>query len=347
MAAEAEGSFTPSCSKKSKTLPKSVSSWTRETLESLAIFYDDKTTDISFFMDQLKKLRNIRNAKSSTDFVNYIRGLVKKLLTLSVDMEEELAFRLDIITGYRGVLSDIEKFNKTVKEMGKSRRQELQEGTAEVVDNEMVLFEACCFGIRDFFKFFLRFLDDSILEKKRKCQFTQLFMKFARMFLMDPEPGDLSAERKFQVHDTEVSSVPDVLFFNYGSSIEVVTMVMSSEVKQIGFSLCEEKPFTTSAQDSKVLGQHGGQLLAEIPNSIFTHQVLGSICLKTKIIFTFLDIKEDHFDRIKTSKSLEGDRATIYFSKPYDFLIAEERDEILDIFALLGFVQSDAYKLFK
>ncbi|XP_069130896.1 uncharacterized protein [Argopecten irradians] len=331
------------CSKRQKTLPKSVSSWTRETLESLAIFYDDKTTDISFFEDQLKTLNIVqRDVKLSTNLIDYIKSLVKKLFTLSVDTEDDFAVKLDIIEDYERVISDIEKFNKSVKEMRESMREEHKANTSLVE-----LFESCCVEIRDFYKFFLRFLNDCLLNDIREGLYTQLFMKFTKMFLMDPEPGDLSAERKVQVLDTDVSSIPDVLFFLSGVHARVTTMVMSSEVKEIGLSCSGEKTFPTSVEDSKVLGQHGGQLLAEISQSVFGNKVLGSICMKTKIIFTLLDMKKDHIEQIKSSGNLDTNRGIIYISRPYDFLKSDDRDKILELFALLGFVQSRAYQYLK
>uniref|UniRef100_K1R560 Uncharacterized protein n=1 Tax=Magallana gigas TaxID=29159 RepID=K1R560_MAGGI len=51
--------------------------------------------------------------------------------------------------------------------------------------------------------------------------------------------------------------------------------------------------------DAHDLGQHGGKLLLELSSSVFAPtMVVGCICMGTEVIFTYLETKEAHLNKI-------------------------------------------------
>ena len=70
-----------------------------------------------------------------------------------------------------------------------------------------------------------------------------------------------------------------MLFFNYFFCI-LLYQGNSEEMKEMG----EQNSFDISAAVSnRVLGQHAGELLLEVGNSVFRNVTLGIICIQTMV----------------------------------------------------------------
>ncbi|XP_071147319.1 uncharacterized protein [Mytilus edulis] len=95
---------------------------------------------------------------------------------------------------------------------------------------------------------------------------------------------------------------------------------------------------------SAVLGQHAGQLLLDIPKIQYTTiKIPGMIVKDTKVYFTLLDMSGDHYYKLCKRMTLDKDRdvATIYYSKPLDILIEEERNILIENFMRLNNIDTE------
>ncbi|XP_071173049.1 uncharacterized protein [Mytilus edulis] len=92
-----------------------------------------------------------------------------------------------------------------------------------------------------------------------------------------------------------------------------------------------------------ILAKHGGDLL--LLDQFFTGQLDGTdglreyrpgvIVVGTEVTFTVLEIKTGHLTDVK-NKLCEGGQATIFYSKPRDLLLKEDRDVLVEAFTRLN-----------
>ncbi|CAG2215068.1 unnamed protein product [Mytilus edulis] len=80
------------------------------------------------------------------------------------------------------------------------------------------------------------------------------------------------------------------------------------------------------------LEQHAGELILEWQDSCFNPYMPGMIVSGTKVVMTLLHITQDHVNRLKNGWDLlpDEDKATIYYGKPLDLLVKEDRDILLE-----------------
>ncbi|KAK3105701.1 hypothetical protein FSP39_003813 [Pinctada imbricata] len=95
-----------------------------------------------------------------------------------------------------------------------------------------------------------------------------------------------------------------------------------------------------------VLGQHGIELIVERKESHLFPGVLGIICIGTQIIFTFLNITNDHYEEILDDAVDRKHKASIMYTRPYDFMDEADRNELLEPFFWLGCIQTDRYSVY-
>lgn len=95
---------------------------------------------------------------------------------------------------------------------------------------------------------------------------------------------------------------------------------------------------------SAVLGQHAGELLLDIPKIQYTSiKIPGMIVKDTKVYFTLLDMSGDHYYKLCKRMTLNKDKdvATIFYSKPLDILIEEERNILIESFMRLNNIDTE------
>ncbi|VDI00876.1 Hypothetical predicted protein [Mytilus galloprovincialis] len=103
-----------------------------------------------------------------------------------------------------------------------------------------------------------------------------------------------------------------------------------------------DRPLIERIANTRVLGQHGGELLLDLKRyqeSTTESQLtmLGMIIDKTKVIFTVLVMSRTHLDKLKNNQLLlNDDRAVIYYSKPLDILSEESRSVLIENFVRLN-----------
>ncbi|XP_048740823.1 uncharacterized protein LOC125654794 isoform X3 [Ostrea edulis] len=172
----------------------------------------------------------------------------------------------------------------------------------------------------------------------KEIQYTNLFMEFSKIFALKPEVGEIR-ERRIRIGSQTVVCIPDVRFLRYPQIADHSLLVMHTEVNLIKPSDDQEETFDIHKLTTQTLGLHGGELLAERKFSIFKPGVLGIICLRTKLIFTFMEMTEDHYNCIERGRSCDEHHAKIIYTKPYDYLNEEEREEMYSLLFWLGYLQ--------
>lgn len=60
----------------------------------------------------------------------------------------------------------------------------------------------------------------------------------------------------------------------------------------------------------------------------------------SQVIVTYLDITLTQAIKLEKHR-LESEKATIHYSRPYDFMDVRDREHILELFFMFGFMQSD------
>lgn len=194
-------------------------------------------------------------------------------------------------------------------------------------------------------------------DELRECAFMQLFMGFTRIAFLYPELGEMY-QRECYIKRNCVNGMPDFRFEtlpklkNPASASENPTettrghipkLILVTEVKRYnGFNSTWNSglTFKESFLTSSVKGQHGLELLLEINKSMFTSEAFGCICVGTYIIITHLRLPNNGMEDLERKGKLSNPGATIQYSRPYDFLKKEDREDILDFFILIGSIQS-------
>ncbi|XP_076112769.1 uncharacterized protein LOC143080678 [Mytilus galloprovincialis] len=91
--------------------------------------------------------------------------------------------------------------------------------------------------------------------------------------------------------------------------------------------------------DRNVLGRHAGELLLDVRKyAMGNDKMPGIIVNGTKVYFTLLDITSHHMIKLYQRKELdkEKDVATIYYSRPLDILVEEDRILLIENFMRLN-----------
>ncbi|XP_078328251.1 uncharacterized protein LOC144623660 [Crassostrea virginica] len=187
-------------------------------------------------------------------------------------------------------------------------------------------------------------------KKLAESDFTELLAGFTRIFLLNVE--EVISKRTLKIGNSTVSSVPDLCFWAQFPfplySVAVVAVaeaVIPDTVKLDEMKQADEHDIfeISMAVGNKVLGQHAGELLLEVGNSAFRNVALGIICMRTMIIFTYLEISPKHLALIEEKGDVDcrlqinGKRSgTIYYTRPYDYMVEKDRCEILEFLFWLG-----------
>lgn len=179
-------------------------------------------------------------------------------------------------------------------------------------------------------------------KRRREELFTHLFTAFSRIAFLIPESGHLY-NRSAAMNNETVNGMPDLRFETHPTfQFATPKLVVVTEVKQYDSFRGKWDKTNFTCEDnvsSNVLAQHGIELLLEMEHSLFEPNVFGFLCIGTKVIVTYLDITEHQATILKTGK-LDSEKATICYSRPYDYMNDGDRSHILKLFFLFGFMQS-------
>lgn len=190
-------------------------------------------------------------------------------------------------------------------------------------------------NLLDFMTFYLDILKRWDYPSQREGKFTYLFMLFSKICLLCPELGDTYQET-LSINGKPVSGIPDIRFIaHHDLKVVAVTEVKKEDdfkIREYEESPEDDQPYIKEKVAENILGQLAGELLLEKDKSFFTSGVVGILCIGTKVFITFLEIEDDHYSHIlETGKANEDDEATIHYTKPFDYMKADERDQLLEV----------------
>ncbi|CAC5394683.1 unnamed protein product [Mytilus coruscus] len=185
--------------------------------------------------------------------------------------------------------------------------------------------------------------------------YQSLFQEFAAMFGLTSFSSVLGSAQ-IDIGNTTVTSLPDVIFPD-------VTHTDKDDDRLKLLALCKVTKYFTRKEeffpveqdnnrkrqrredeekviqhlDEALQGQHGGELLVHFPLSE-NNGLLGIIVQKTHITFSYFQCNKIQLEEVK-SRDRHINKPVIHYSRPYNYLMAADREELLRPLLTLGFIQ--------
>ncbi|XP_011426920.3 uncharacterized protein [Magallana gigas] len=340
-----------------RKLPRRALDWKIDHLSTLGVYYDANATDLSNFVSVLKDRRDIQF--HGLDRLPEIR---QKLLRCTEDCWK-FSFDFDKEHG-QGIPGEIQQTQNAMKEFEENKdnletrlqTEESEESKSRRRTNILLqsgedfksIFYRWRTNLIDFWTYFSMILVRWWKPRQKEGRFTHLFMAFSKICLLYPEPGKMYPE-SICIRGVDVRGTPAVRFVTLPTTTpptvgSFLQLIVVTEVKQCNAfkGSYYAETFTYKNVSEEALGQHGVQLLMERDSSFFRPNVVGILCIGTKIIFTYLDINQEHYEELlEKSKEINGtNKARISYTRPFDYMDIRDRHEILELFFWFGFVQS-------
>lgn len=331
-----------------------VSNWDSCRLESYGIFYDGKATELSelyktafkdLYLVAVKGLKE--HAELWTKLLELKAILIESTKTClhNLDVDEEFS-RMNLIKS----MALTEETEKCMDAMNKIKEEiAIRMGPLDNISRH--IFCIWHAGIVEYVQYYSDLIKDLSSDRRLgvEGEFCQLLTFFCKIFLLNPTRGDAMRKVKLKLNGVETTSVPDLRFSLQGEcsaeerGLSFMTVAVG-EVKM--WSLVHEEKtasefnirnlkFKGQSVD-KLLGQHGGELLVESTKSALQNTNLGIICVKTMIIFTCLDMDTEHLSCLQGGSSVDDEKSNVHYSKPFNFLVRKDREEIMDTLFHLG-----------
>ncbi|CAC5408570.1 unnamed protein product [Mytilus coruscus] len=303
-----------------------VSHWDLNNLEILGLFYAKQPVDINTLLNK------------SLSYNSQISHLSPRLKTFITILERFLNFDVSLPDDY----SEGEQ-----REDRRARWTNEMEALASLFDSIMAY-------VREFYNDLKQFMVDSKLNRCTEGSYRELSRAFLKACGLGIRAGN-AMNQTLEIGELTIKSVPDLRCCFHSNSSEVnyqvETVLVIGEIKQWkrNWKLLHSMDFKSQhLQPCNVLGQHGGQLLLETNSTCFRigvdsgHQpsrlVYGAIVIGTQIVFTALEISEQHLTEIENVKTYKGrmenenrtGNSTISYTRPYDYLKVSERSLIYE-----------------
>ncbi|XP_056004819.1 uncharacterized protein LOC125657801 isoform X2 [Ostrea edulis] len=338
----------------------SASTFTKESLEKLNVSYNEKPTEMKDFFKMVKSkaTEKISGANLKETMDTFKRITKEQLKRFSIDLDDltetknqnnhntksrkkEVMHHITFINDEIDIFFKKAVQKKEYKEPRiirllthwKTAVAEFMQNCADVVHSILQpeilprLFPS----------------DNEVEESPGEILYHNLFMSFSRIFLLRPRQ-----QRKVynKIRKDIIPCQSDMCFLQslFSPCTDAPKLVMMCEVKR-------KEPFKRGRQnksiwiekkiDSNAMGQIGMELLSESTGSFFSPGVAGIACLRSEIMFLFLDISEDHIQALKEDDaSLDGKYAKIYYTETYDILKPDDRIKFMDILLYFAAIQS-------
>ncbi|XP_065925530.1 uncharacterized protein [Magallana gigas] len=184
--------------------------------------------------------------------------------------------------------------------------------------------------------------------------FLQLFQHFTAMFGLHSISASCQPPHTSTLCGMEVSSSPDLTFYDLPSCDKDNTKLFAVCRVQRG-SECNDIPLQPSSKrlhaerqreithlDAEVIGQHGGDLLVHYTSRSSKQQgILGLIVQRTNVTFSEFSCTAMDYEALTQGAPSypEGTGPKMKFSKPYNILRTEDRIHLIEPLLKLGFLQ--------
>ncbi|XP_078339328.1 uncharacterized protein LOC144627178 isoform X2 [Crassostrea virginica] len=291
-----------------------------------------QTESVSYWMRQRAEKMG-KNKQILDSLVKFIKEKLKRTTELNDPVTEGLARSLRNIKLCEKMLEDTE--NSVIDEPDQNLKWYLSRSLMK---------------IEEFYGELLAFLRNRSFRPKEiaETDFTKLLSKFLEICLLNVD--FLPEKRVMEINGVPTASVPD-LRINFNE--DQMTVIGVVEVKGMRLKkVPSDKKFSIQGVlNDRVLGQHAGELLVDHKESTFgVEAVLGILCMQTTILFTLLEVSKDHLRRIVEDGEIEQRKQVkrkvgeddaknsgiILYTKPYDYLKEEDREEVIEFLVWLG-----------
>ncbi|XP_078339664.1 uncharacterized protein LOC111108463 isoform X3 [Crassostrea virginica] len=323
-----------------KSQTENVSYWMRQRAEKMGIFYATEATDITEFYKISEKWEveesiiypfTGKNKQILDSLVKFIKEKLKRTTELNDPVTEGLARSLRNIKLCEKMLEDTE--NSVIDEPDQNLKWYLSRSLMK---------------IEEFYVELLSFLRKQSFRPKQiaETDFTKLLSKFLEICLLNVDI--LPDKRVMEINGVPTASVPDLLIKFHQELVIGVVEVKGMRLKK---GPSDKKFSIQGVLNDRVLGQHAGELLVDHKESLFgVEAVLGILCMQTTIVFTLLEVSKDHLKRIVEDGEVEQKKqmkrkvgeddaknsGIILYTKPYDYMKEEDREEVIEFLVWLG-----------
>ncbi|KAK3103877.1 hypothetical protein FSP39_022585 [Pinctada imbricata] len=312
--------------------------WEIEDLEDVGVLFAKDPISMNEMLERLKGNTRI----DFPSFVKTFSDFVKEALSFSYNIDEFHQLRSNAPKYSRKELTQtLDRVNVNLLALEKRWKATVHEYVDKESDEELFHRLIGFFSMRVFC--FIQSLRDYIrkIREKNDGSYKGLMKKFTEMLFLDPG-DDESSRTEMVIRNKKVGRKPDVRYWEMSSEGEDTGgLVMLTEVKHSPFTpiTSEDGIWIESRLKREVLGQIGAELLTECDNSFCPGIVLGIVCMRTEIIFVMLNISLKHYNAIIGNKDIDGECATINYSRSYDILNVADREEIVGTLLWLACVQ--------
>ncbi|XP_062605189.1 uncharacterized protein LOC134266983 [Saccostrea cucullata] len=321
--------------KKNERFPKQAADWTLDNLSQLGVKYKENSTDLETFMSNLKTLVSLNTLGKMPKICHILKQLTSEKWSFSYNLEKDK--RGDV----KDAMETKEKITEHVEEFEKD--QEMDERVKQDDEPNMRLYFIWRFNLLNFWRYLLTLLA-RWNESRRRGRYTDIFTAFSKVFFLHPEISNSVCDA-IGIKDSVVHGKPDIRYLTMANETLHLFTVTEINPGNAFTRECYEETFTFKHIGKNVLGRHGIQLIIEARDSFFFPYVVGLVCIGTKIIFTYLYIeREDYYSLREEGFIPKPNKASISYTRPFDFMDSGERQSIMDYFFWFGFVQSHAYK---
>ncbi|XP_061186550.1 uncharacterized protein LOC133194658 [Saccostrea echinata] len=201
-------------------------------------------------------------------------------------------------------------------------------------------------------------------QKKRESmepcgiEYHILFEKFLGLFEFRAKSQPQFPRGLAKIFDQEISSKADLLCLKSDEPKTILFLCKHGEVKrkcssdEAGYSPARKKLCSTTGHvtvtkeatsstnvdigmPSDLYAQHVGELLAHMDSSVMNRGLLGMVIQKTNVIFTYLEIEQQSYEKMRKRKEPGSDfdqtlqkNPVLYYTDQYNFLKRDDRHEI-------------------
>ncbi|XP_062598978.1 uncharacterized protein LOC134260439 [Saccostrea cucullata] len=331
-----------------------VSEWEISKLESFGIIYDDKATELAdLYESALKDLYLVLGIKHLAELWTKLLKIKEILMEStkkcmqSLDVDEEFS-DIDSLSPF----AVVKESEKCLQAIAKIKDEMSAKGSPSSFDNlSWHLFSFWHTAILEYVEYYSDLIREWSSHGRLgvEGEFCQLLVFFSRLFLLNSMRGDASPEVRMTLDGVDTTSVPDLRYKLQGECTHFKTnpSLMTATVGEVKkWTLAQDEKTTTgfnirnmkfSGQSVEgLLGRHGGELLLEWKKSALQDTNLGIICIKNMIIFTCLKLDREHLSNLAHGDPMEDEKSIIHYSRPYNYLVRKDREEIMDTMFHLG-----------
>lgn len=319
-------------------IPACTSKWTEDTLSSL---------QIAVIKSIAYTPLDLLNSITKKDHI--IDTRVKKI---SEHLVKYMPFALKDLDGDFNSIS----YDRAVSFLYNAHGQEMQSFEVQPLSDSSEDMWRYTFRIHG--QMFAKKLIYMTLQKKNgnvmsEIMFQQLFEHFAAMFGLHSISAPALTAQKITIGSVTVKSAPDLIFYdlpnleNNDPKIFAICKVKKECKHEEERSLPKTRRYEEGKRpaithlNSSLTGQHGGDLLTHFLSSKDSHHLLGFIIQETFVTFTLFTSRELDIDEIKRGDHSfpGGTEPTVKFSKPFNYLKADDRLQLIEPLLKLGFHQ--------